>query len=329
MLKSRFLTGIQPTGQLHLGNFISSILPWLRLQSSNFPKELDETSHLKTILRPIKSFERYKHEKQLSESLFSLPKWATDADISPAESDLNLLFIADLHSYSTKFNNPNLFQVNNEALAKEAHDALVPSSIESLDLLAMLLACGVDPDKTVLFVQSDVPAHSELFYLLNCLTPQFLLNNMIQFKEKKSKMSSVGLFTYPVLMASDILLYAPEFIPVGDDQQQHLELTRLLARRFNHATSTEVFRPPQQIDWNSSRRLMSFTDISQKMSKSSPSKKGIINLKDSIESITHKVAKAKTDSEAIVSKNANRLELFNLLQLYATLEGISLEETLK
>ena len=130
------------------------------------------------------------------------------------------------------------------------------------------------------------------------------------------------------LMASDILLYSPEFIPVGEDQQQHLELTRLLTKRFNHATSTDVFREPRQLDWNMNRRLMSLNDVSQKMSKSSRSKKGIINLKDSVENITHKVMKAKTDSDSTITRDPNRKELMNLLELYSTLEGISLKETM-
>ena len=193
----------------------------------------------------------------------------------------------------------------------------------------MLLACGIDPDKTILFVQSDIPAHSELFYLLSCFTPSFILNSMIQYKEKKSKYSSVALYTYPVLMASDILLYSPEFIPVGEDQKQHLELTSLLSRRFNHGVGMEVFRNPKQVEWSKNKRLMSLNDVTQKMSKSNPSNKGRIDLKDTTETIMFKIAKAKTDSDPIVSGNPNRLELQNLLQLYSDLQGLPLEITIK
>lgn len=329
MLNSRFLTGIQPTGQLHLGNFISSILPWLRFQSKNFSLEIDTTIPSSALIKMPESFENYKSNLIKPELTFQIPKWGNDPESFPKESELNLLFIADLHSYSNKFKNPEIFQSNNKTLSSEAQLALTPSSKETFDLLTMLLACGIDPNKTILFVQSDIPAHSELFYLLSCVTPQHSLNNMIQYKEKKSKTSSVGLYTYPVLMSSDILLYSPQYVPVGDDQKQHLELTGILSRRFNQVLGYELLRMPEHVEWKSNNRLMSLANASEKMSKSMQSNKGKIELKDTLDQIAHKIQKAKTDSNSKITGNPKRLEIQNLLQLYSSLEGISMENTIE
>jgi tryptophanyl-tRNA synthetase len=329
MLNSRILTGIQPTGQLHLGNLVGSVLPWLRFQSENFPASLDKTAPLASICKKPKSLIKLQENPHQPEGLFYLPTWMTESDVTPAPEELNMLFIADLHSYSTKFSNPHLFQSNNEELMEQAFREMTPSWVETQDLLTMLLACGVDPDKTTLFVQSDIPAHSELFYILNSLTPLFMLNNMIQYKTKKSKISSVALYTYPILMAADILLYNPELLPVGEDQKQHVDLTTQICTRFNKAVSMEVFRKPQLVESASSQRLMSLMDVSEKMSKSNPSERSKISLKDSPESVAIKIGKAKTDSESMVSGHPQRRELQNLLKLYSTLEGITLEDTVR
>lgn len=195
-------------------------------------------------------------------------------------------------------------------------------------LLATLLACGIDPQKTLMFFQSDIPAHSELFYLFNTCTPIHLLNNMIQFKQKKRKASSAALMNYPMLMAADILLYNPLNVPVGEDQTQHLELTHEILRRFNQITQIELFNRPTIRISKSGKRLMDLQDVKHKMSKSNKSQKGIINLFDSSDVFTQKIMKAKTDSNSIVTSDETRFEVNNLINLYSSLACMSIEDTL-
>ena len=328
MYNSRLLTGIQPTGNLHLGNLLGCILPWLRFQSQDFPLSVDPNTKFSSIYSTPPSLQKFLQFPKSPEKLFSLPDHVYSST-APAPDSLNMLFIADLHSYSTKFDNRNLFQSNNPELMRQAFSELTPSSFESNELLTMLLACGVDPEKTTLFLQSDVPAHSELFYILSCLTPHALLNQMIQYKTKKSSVSSLALYTYPVLMAADILLYNPELLPVGEDQKQHVFLTEQICDRFNKAVSMDVLRMPRLVEWAANKRVMSLVDADNKMSKSDPSEKGVISLKDSPETIYKKIMKARTDSEGVVTADKSRKELRNLIEIYSALEGFTVSQTIK
>lgn len=198
----------------------------------------------------------------------------------------------------------------------------------SLDVLALYLASGMDPDKSTLFIQSHVPAHAELAWVLNTLTYMGQLNRMTQFKEKSKKSEenlNAGLFTYPVLMAADILLYQADFVPVGDDQKQHLELARDLAIRFNNRYS-DTFVVPEPLIKEFGARIMSLQNPQAKMSKSDQDVNAFILLQDSKDVIARKINKAVTDSKASVSYSDDQLGVKNLINIYSVLEGISVDE---
>lgn len=198
----------------------------------------------------------------------------------------------------------------------------------SLDVLALYLASGMDPDKSTLFIQSHVPAHAELAWVLNTLTYMGQLNRMTQFKEKSKKSEenlNAGLFTYPVLMAADILLYQADFVPVGDDQKQHLELARDLAIRFNNRYS-DTFVVPEPLIKEFGARIMSLQNPQAKMSKSDQDVNAFILLQDSKDVIARKIKKAVTDSKASVSYSDDQLGVKNLINIYSVLEGISVDE---
>jgi len=260
----RVLSGIQPTGGLHLGNLLGAILRWVRMQ--------DE-----------------------AECLF---------------------FLADLHAITIDVD-PTELQSNVREMA------------------AALIASGIDPAKSTLFAQSAVPAHSELAWLLQCTARIGWLNRMTQFKEKSGKNregASVGLYTYPVLQAADILLYQATHVPVGEDQKQHVELTRDIAMKFNNDFDVELFVPPEPfIGGGTAARVMSLRDGNSKMSKSDPSDMSRINLTDSNDSIAQKVRKAKTDPKPLPSDPAaleGRAEAKNLVGIYAAVTGESVEQVL-
>ena len=200
---------------------------------------------------------------------------------------------------------------------------------DTLSTAALYLACGLDPERSTVFVQSQVAAHSELCWLLNCVTPLNWLERMIQFKEKAVKQGdnvSVGLLDYPVLMAADILLYDADLVPVGEDQKQHLELARDIAQqrinaRFGKA-ETPVLKVPKPLILKEGARVMSLTDGRSKMSKSDPNEGSRITLLDPPELIAKKVKRAKTDPErGLEFDNPDRPETDNLLGLYAILSG--------
>ena len=200
---------------------------------------------------------------------------------------------------------------------------------DTLSTAALYLACGLDPELCTIFVQSQVPAHSELCWLLNCVTPLNWLERMIQFKEKALKQGdnvSVGLLDYPVLMAADILLYDADLVPVGEDQKQHLELARDIAQqRINARFGSEdapILKVPQPLILKDGARVMSLTDGRSKMSKSDPNEGSRITLLDPPEQITKKIKRAKTDPErGLEFGNPERPETDNLLGLYALLSG--------
>lgn len=254
--KLRAVSGVQPTGKLHIGNYLGAVQNFVFMQ------------------------DRY---------------------------DL-VIFLADLHSLTEHFTPEE----------KTTH---------ILDLLATYLACGIDPRKTVLFQQSHIPAHAQLAWILSTLTPMGELERMTQFKDKAErqvKNINVGLFTYPVLMAADILLYNPDVVPVGEDQVQHLELTRTLARHFNSRFGT-VFTEPKALLTKASR-VMSLQHPDKKMSKSLPPADSIF-LDDTQDEIKKKIQRAVTDSgvtSAAIGKPTIGPGVRNLLHL---LEHFGDEET--
>ncbi len=257
MNKKRILSGIQPTGNLHLGNYLGAIRNWVTLQ-----EEYD-----------------------------------------------SFLFMADLHAITVP-HDPAKLAANTYSVA------------------ATYIACGIDPDKATIFVQSHIPAHSELAWLFNCITPLNWLERMIQFKEKAVKQGenvTVGLFDYPVLQAADILLYEPDLVPVGEDQKQHLELTRDIANRLNFQYGSEtqpILKVPEPMIQAAGARVMSLTDGTKKMSKSDPSELSRIDLVDPPEVIQRKIKKCKTDPQrGLAFDDPERPECHNLLTLYMLLSG--------
>jgi tryptophanyl-tRNA synthetase len=260
----RVVSGIQPTGSLHLGNLLGAILRWVRMQ--------DE-----------------------AECLF---------------------FLADLH-----------------ALTVDTDPAQLRTQVR--EMAAALIASGIDPDRSTLFAQSAVPAHSELAWLLQCTARMGWLSRMTQFKDKAGKnrdSSSVGLFTYPVLQAADILLYRASHVPVGADQKQHIELARDIAIKFNTDFETDLLVPPEPfIGGGTAARVMSLRDGSAKMSKSDPSDMSRINLSDDDDLIAQKIRKARTDPDPLPDDPAlldRRPEASNLVGIMAAIEGSTVEEVL-
>jgi tryptophanyl-tRNA synthetase len=212
----------------------------------------------------------------------------------------------------------------------DLHALTVPQDPEklrssTLEVAASYIACGIDPQKSVIFVQSGVSGHSELGWLLGCQTPLGWLNRMTQFKDKvgKNKESGVlGLYAYPVLMAADILLYHATHVPVGEDQKQHLELARDIAIMFNKTQTQDFFPVPEPLILGQATRVMSLRDGTKKMSKSDPSDFSRIHLMDDADTIRQKIRKAKTDPEPLTADLEalkNRPEACNLMSIYAAL----------
>ncbi|WP_284126512.1 tryptophan--tRNA ligase [Parerythrobacter aestuarii] len=279
----RVVSGIQPTGNLHLGNYLGAIRNWVRMQ-----EEMESDTS------------------------------AQAAAGGSAEKGECLFFLADLHAISMP------------------HDP-VELRKATLEMAAALVACGIDPDKSVLFNQAQVPAHAELQWLLGGTARMGWLNRMTQWKDKAGKNregQSVALFTYPVLQAADVLLYQATHVPVGEDQKQHLELARDIAQKFNNDFASEddpVFTLPDPYIPPQAARIMSLRDGSAKMSKSDPSDMSRINLTDDADTIMKKVRKAKTDPEPLPSEEAGlegRPEALNLVTIYAALTDKSVDAVL-
>lgn len=228
-----------------------------------------------------------------------------------AENHNCCFFIADLHAITT----PQPPEILRQ---------------KSLDMLAMFLSCQIDINQHTIFIQSQVPQHTELSWVLSCIASTGELNRMTQFKDKASKRetSSLGLYGYPCLMAADILLYDANYVPVGDDQKQHLELTRNIAQRFNR-THGEIFTIPEAIIPKIAARVMSLQDPENKMSKSDKNTNNSIYLLDQPEIIEKKIKKAVTDSLATIDYVKNRPAISNLVQIYAACNSISIEDTVK
>jgi len=260
----RILSGVQPSGDLHLGNYLGAIKNFVTLQ---------------------KEYECF-------------------------------FCVVDLHAI-TVWQDPKV-------LANKTRE-----------VTAAFIASGIDPKKNNIFVQSQVPQHAQLGWLFNCVARMGWLNRMTQFKDKAGKNSenvSVGLFSYPTLMAADILIYLATHVPVGDDQKQHLELTRDIAQKFNNDFKTDFFPIPEPLILGEATRVMSLRDGSKKMSKSDPSDYSRIMLTDTAENITQKIKKAKTDPEPLPQDKTGlekRPEAENLISIFASLQDTSIENVIK
>ncbi len=219
-----------------------------------------------------------------------------------------LFFLVDLHAITVKQDPATLRK-------------------RSLDLLALYIACGIDPQKSIVFAQSHVPAHAELAWVLNCITQMGDATRMTQFKDKSAKHAqniNVGLLSYPILMAADILLYQTTVVPVGDDQKQHIELTRDLAEKFNNLYG-ETFVIPEPFIAKEGARIMNLQDPTSKMSKSDTVEKNYISLLDAPDVVLKKCKSAVTDSEGKVAFDKNRPGISNLVQIMSSLNGESFE----
>jgi len=270
------VSGIQPTGKPHLGNYLGAIRNYVKLQ-----------------------------------------------DEAAAQDGKCLIFLADLHAISMPHE------------PRELHAS-------TLEMVATLVACGLDPAKSVLFNQAQVPAHAELQWLLMGTARMGWLNRMTQWKDKAGKNregQSAALFGYPVLQAADVLLYQATHVPVGEDQKQHLELARDIAQKFNNdfakkdesGEDAPVFTLPDPYIPKAAARIMSLRDGSRKMSKSEPSDMSRINLSDTADEMAAKVKKAKTDPEPLPSEMAgleSRAEALNLITIFAALAETTPEAVL-
>lgn len=250
----RIFSGMQPSGRLHLGNYLGALRQWVRGQ----------------------------------------------------REESCIFCVVDLHALTVPYD----VSVLRTRIRESA---------------ALYVAAGIDPDTSIVFVQSRVRAHAELTWLLDCITPLGWLNRMTHFKEKSVKAkgnAGAGLFTYPVLQAADILLYETTHVPVGDDQRQHIELCRDIAQSFNHRFG-EVFVLPEARISKTGARIMSLTDPTSKMSKSDPNPNGVIGLLDPPSRIRKKFARAVTDSRTEVRFDPERPGVYNLLSIYGAVTGES------
>ncbi len=254
--RPRVFSGIQPSGALHLGNYLGAIKRWVAEQDQND----------------------------------------------------NIFCIVDLHAITVPQDAAALHEMTRE-------------------LAAVFFACGLDPERVAVFVQSHVSAHAELAWILNCFTPMGWLERMTQFKDKAARegteRASTGLFAYPALMAADILLYDTNFVPVGEDQKQHIELTRDVAERMNARYGQELFVLPQPHISTTGARIMSLSDPLRKMAKSEP--EGSIDLLAPADVNRKKIMRAVTDSGREIRFDESRPGLFNLLEIYQLLAGQSRE----
>ena len=263
----KIFSGVQPTGNLHLGNYLGAIKNFVELSNDN-----------------------------TNECIYC---------------------VVDLHAITVS-QNPKILKNNIR------------------ETVATFMASGIDPKKNIIFNQSQVSAHSEVAWILSCIARMGWLNRMTQFKEKAGKdkeKASIGLYSYPVLMAADILLYDATHVPVGDDQKQHLELCRDIAQKFNNDFGVENFlQVPEPLIQKEFSRIMSLKDASKKMSKSEISDLSRINLTDDKDQIINKIKKAKTDPMPM-PKNMNeldgRLEANNLLGIYSSLTNSSLKNSIE
>ncbi|MDO4772415.1 MAG: tryptophan--tRNA ligase [Bacillota bacterium] len=227
------------------------------------------------------------------------------------QDDYNCIYcVADLHAITERQEPESLREI-------------------SVALFAQYVSAGIDPDKSIMYFQSHVSEHAELSWILSCLTYMGELNRMTQYKVKSQKGGdnlNAGLFTYPILMASDILLYQTDYVPVGDDQTQHVELTRDIAIRFNNRYESQLFTVPEAVNPKVGARIMSLQEPTKKMSKSDENANASIYIVDSDDLIAKKIKKAVTDSEGTIKYNENRPAIRNLMEIYSSLSEKSYEE---
>ena len=266
-MSKKIFSGVQPTGNLHLGNYLGAIKNFVELSKDN--------------------------------------------------KNQCIFCVVDLHSITTKQDPKKLRDNINETVAS-------------------FIASGIDPKKNIIFNQSRVPAHSEAAWILSCVARMGWLNRMTQFKEKAGKdkeKASVGLYSYPILMAADILLYDATHVPVGDDQKQHLELSRDIAQKFNNEFEVEnFFKIPDPLIQKEFSRIMSLKDGLKKMSKSDPSDASRINLTDNKDQIINKIKKAKTDPFPMpkdIKELNTRPEARNLISIYSSLTNTKIEQNIE
>ena len=266
-MEKKIFSGVQPTGNLHLGNYLGAIKNFVELNNDNKNK--------------------------------------------------CIFCVVDLHAITVN-QDPKLLRNNIR------------------ETVATFIACGIDPNKSIIFNQSQVSAHSEAAWILSCVARMGWLNRMTQFKEKAGKdkeKASIGLYSYPVLMAADILLYNTTHVPVGDDQKQHLELCRDIAQKFNNDFEVEnFFTLPEPLIQKEFSRIMSLKDGTKKMSKSELSDLSRINLTDEKDEILNKIKKAKTDAlpmPSTIEELDKRPEAKNLLVIYSSITSSSLEKSVK
>jgi tryptophanyl-tRNA synthetase len=256
-MKKRIFSGIQPSGNLHIGNYLGAVRRW-----------------------------------------------------APLQKEYNCIYcVVDWHAL-TVYQKPEILRQN------------------ILDTVVTLLAAGIDPKKSIVFVQSHVKEHAELAWILNTVTPIAELERMTQFKEKAIKNKAninAGLFDYPVLMAADILLYNAEAVPVGEDQRQHVEISRIIARKFNNLYG-ETFKEPDSIIQKETARIMSLTAPEEKMSKSDKDQTSCIYLSDSAEQIREKIKKAVTDSGKEIIFRPDKPAISNLLTIYSSFSDQSIKD---
>ncbi len=263
-MSNSIFSGIQPSGNLHIGNYIGAIQQWLNFQNNETTGQLNNDF---------------------------------------------IFCIVDLHAITVP-QDPRILREKNREVA------------------ALYIACGIDPHKSHIFIQSENPDHSYLTWIFDCITPIGWMNRMTQFKDKSEKQkesTSVGLFNYPALMAADILLYDTDFVPVGEDQTQHIELTRDIAQKFN-ATYGTIFKEPKAMIDTSAARIMSLQNPSAKMSKSDKDPKGTINLLDTPDNIREKVKRAVTDSGSDIRFDKDKPAMSNLLTIYSKLSRQSISQ---
>ena len=266
-MSKKIFSGVQPTGNLHLGNYLGAIKNFVELSNDN--------------------------------------------------QNQCIFCVVDLHSITTKQDPKKLRDNINETVAS-------------------FIASGIDPKKNIIFNQSRVPAHSEAAWILSCVARMGWLNRMTQFKEKAGKdkeKASVGLYSYPILMAADILLYDATHVPVGDDQKQHLELSRDIAQKFNNEFEVEnFFKIPDPLIQKEFSRIMSLKDGLRKMSKSDSSDASRINLTDNKDQIINKIKKAKTDTFPMpkdTEELESRPEARNLISIYSSLTNTKIEQNIE